>query len=43
LAELADRLVAAGSRVTWDDALPETQRFFTDDPWGNRLELLAAG
>jgi NAD-dependent oxidoreductase involved in siderophore biosynthesis len=23
------------------DELPHVRRFFTDDPWGNRLELLA--
>jgi catechol 2,3-dioxygenase-like lactoylglutathione lyase family enzyme len=38
---LADRLAAAGFRVDWDDALPGYRRFYTDDPWGNRLELLA--
>lgn len=43
LDELADRLEAAGERVEWDDSLPGTRRFYTADPWGNRLELLAAG
>lgn len=38
---LADRLVAAGAPVRWDDELPGVRRFFTDDPWGNRIELLA--
>lgn len=37
---LAERLAAAGERVEWDDALPGVRRFFTFDPWGNRLELL---
>ena len=41
LDELAQRLAAAGARVEWDDALPGARRFYTADPWGNRLELLA--
>ena len=41
LEELARRLGAAGERVEWDDALPGVRRFYTADPWGNRLELLA--
>jgi hypothetical protein len=40
---LAERLVGAGVEVRWDDALPGTRRFYADDPWGNRLELVAAG
>jgi catechol 2,3-dioxygenase-like lactoylglutathione lyase family enzyme len=39
---LAERLVSAGAPVRWDDAIPGTSRFYTEDPWGNRLELLAA-
>jgi catechol 2,3-dioxygenase-like lactoylglutathione lyase family enzyme len=39
---LAERLVAAGVRVDWDEALPGERRFFTEDPWGNRIELLAS-
>jgi catechol 2,3-dioxygenase-like lactoylglutathione lyase family enzyme len=42
LDELARRLGDAGAPVRWDDELPDVRRFFTDDPWGNRLELLAA-
>jgi catechol 2,3-dioxygenase-like lactoylglutathione lyase family enzyme len=38
---LADRLDAAGVKVLWDDDLPNTRRFYTEDPWGNRIELLA--
>jgi catechol 2,3-dioxygenase-like lactoylglutathione lyase family enzyme len=41
LDELAARLEAAGGRVEWDDSLPGFRRFYTADPWGNRLELLA--
>jgi hypothetical protein len=35
------RLHDAGSPVRWDEELPGIRRFFTDDPWGNRLEFLA--
>jgi catechol 2,3-dioxygenase-like lactoylglutathione lyase family enzyme len=42
LDELATRLAAAGESVEWDDSLPGLRRFYTADPWGNRLELLAA-
>lgn len=38
---VASRLAEAGAPVRWDDSLPDVRRFFTDDPWGNRLELLA--
>jgi hypothetical protein len=41
LSALAERLTEAGAPVRWDDAL-DTRRFFTDDPWGNRLEFLTA-
>ncbi len=39
---LAAALTAAGAPVRWDRALPGTRRFYTEDPWGNRLELIAA-
>ena len=39
---LAERLEAAGAPVTWDDRKPGVRRFYTADPFGNRLELLAA-
>jgi catechol 2,3-dioxygenase-like lactoylglutathione lyase family enzyme len=38
---LAERLRAAGAPVQWDEALPGVRRFYTADPWGNRIELLA--
>jgi Glyoxalase/Bleomycin resistance protein/Dioxygenase superfamily len=41
LRDLARRLAAAGSPVRWDDDLPGVLRFYTADPWGNRIELLA--
>jgi hypothetical protein len=41
LDDLAARLAAAGATVDWDDSLPGVRRFYTADPWGNRLEVLA--
>jgi len=41
LGELAHRLGAAGELFEWDDTLRGVRRFYTADPWGNRLELLA--
>lgn len=38
---LAERLRQAGERVSWDEALPGIRRFYTQDPWGNRIELLS--
>ena len=39
---LAERLIAAGVDVRWDDEIPGVARFYADDPWGNRLEFMAA-
>jgi catechol 2,3-dioxygenase-like lactoylglutathione lyase family enzyme len=39
---LAERLQSAGVAVTWDATLAEQRRFYTSDPFGNRIELLAA-
>ena len=36
----AARLAARGAQVTWDDSLPGHRRFYSEDPVGNRLELL---
>ena len=41
LDRLAERLAAAGAPVTWDEALPGERRFYSEDPWGNRIEFLA--
>ncbi len=41
LEALAQRLDEAGRKVSWDDALPGSCRFFTEDPWGNRIELIS--
>ena len=38
---LAARLESAGSPVDWDDRYPGVRRFYTADPFGNRVELLA--
>jgi catechol 2,3-dioxygenase-like lactoylglutathione lyase family enzyme len=38
--KLAARLAEAGVEVRWDDVLP-ARRFFSEDPWGNRIELVA--
>jgi catechol 2,3-dioxygenase-like lactoylglutathione lyase family enzyme len=37
---LAERLASAGVKVEWDAALADARRFYTEDPWGNRVELL---
>lgn len=37
---VAERLTAAGVDVRWDDDFPGMRRFYTADPFGNRLELL---
>jgi catechol 2,3-dioxygenase-like lactoylglutathione lyase family enzyme len=41
LDHLADRLCAAGRPVRWDGDFPGMRRFYTDDPFGNRLEFLS--
>ncbi len=40
---LGRRLAAVGAPVKWDSELAGIRRFFTADPFGNRLELLALG
>jgi catechol 2,3-dioxygenase-like lactoylglutathione lyase family enzyme len=42
LGPLAERLAAAGHPVAWDEALPGERRFYSEDPWGNRIEFLAS-
>jgi catechol 2,3-dioxygenase-like lactoylglutathione lyase family enzyme len=39
---LAARLAASDFPVTWDDTLPGERRFYSEDPWGNRVEFLTA-
>lgn len=38
---LADRLAAAGAKVLWDETVPGVRRFFSEDPWGSRIEFVA--
>jgi catechol 2,3-dioxygenase-like lactoylglutathione lyase family enzyme len=40
LDRLAARLAEAGCALQWDDAIAGVRRFFTADPWGNRIELV---
>lgn len=39
---LAERLSETGAPVIWDQDLPGCRRLYTEDPWGNRLELPSA-
>lgn len=38
---LAVRLERANFPVRWDDDLPGIRRFYTTDPFGNRIEMLS--
>ncbi len=38
---IATRLADSGAAVEWDSALPGERRFYSQDPWGNRIEFLA--
>jgi catechol 2,3-dioxygenase-like lactoylglutathione lyase family enzyme len=40
---LAVALAGAGHPVRWDAELPGVRRCHVDDPFGNRIELIAAG
>ncbi len=40
LGDLAERLTSADRDVRWDSSVPGTTRFFTDDPFGNRIEFI---
>lgn len=40
LHDLREALQARGIPVIDDDNLPDAQRFYVHDPWGNRLEFL---
>lgn len=42
LEDMARRLTREGAPVTWDDELAPRRRFYTADPWGNRIEMIAA-
>lgn len=41
LGDLARRLEQEGAPVAWDEELAPLRRFYTVDPWGNRIELIA--
>ena len=43
LEALAAVLHENGKSVQWDDALPGRKRFFTSDPFGNRIEFIRSG
>jgi extradiol dioxygenase family protein len=40
---LAEKLAAANCPVRWDETVKDRRRFYTDDPFGNRLEFIASG
>lgn len=42
LDSLAHRLESAGAEVSWDEEIAGLRRFFSRDPWGNRIELIEA-
>jgi catechol 2,3-dioxygenase-like lactoylglutathione lyase family enzyme len=37
---LVARLAERGIGVRWDEEIPTTRRCFTEDPFGNRIELI---
>jgi catechol 2,3-dioxygenase-like lactoylglutathione lyase family enzyme len=43
LVDLRHRLELAGAQVRDDDLLPGRRRFYTEDPFGNRLEFVGKG
>lgn len=43
LEALVGRVEAGGGTVEWDDLVPGVARCYVHDPFGNRLELVAAG
>lgn len=40
LDELADTLLRHDHEVIWDESLPDRKRFYTSDPFGNRIEFM---
>ncbi len=40
---LASRLKSAGFDILWDDSLPDRKRFYSQDPFGNRIEFMLDG
>jgi len=41
--DVAAAFMMAGYPVQWDEALPDRQRFYTNDPFGNRIEFMRDG
>lgn len=41
LDQMAERVASAGAIVNWDSSVAGLRRFFTADPFGNRLEFIA--
>lgn len=41
LDEVAERLTSNRYDVEWDERIEGRRRFYTRDPFGNRIELLA--
>jgi catechol 2,3-dioxygenase-like lactoylglutathione lyase family enzyme len=39
---IAARLGGGGAPIAWDERYPGVRRFYTADPFGNRIEILAA-
>lgn len=40
---LAARLKSAGFEILWDESLPDRKRFYSQDPFGNRIEFMLDG
>jgi hypothetical protein len=40
---ILDHVQLAGPPVEWDERQPGVRRFYTADPFGNRIEIGAAG
>ena len=40
---LALTLIESEYEVKWDNSLPNRRRFYTSDPFGNRIEFIADG
>ena len=39
----AETLLNHGAPVKWDNSLPNVTRLYTEDPFGNRIEIMKAG
>ena len=39
----AETLLDNGYEVRWNESIKEVKRFFTDDPFGNRIEIIQNG